>query len=319
MAITTLSELFLKAAGFNKPDCLLYKVGGTYQPVSTAELVDRVRRLAKALAGLGVQRGDRVALMAENGPHWPAVDFATLCSGAVLVPIYPTLLPEQAAYIANDCGAKVVFAQTAEHLQGFLSQRREAAAGPALSSSSRARRRPAIARVTTLADLLVRDGEVDPAAFEQKARSVQPDDLATLVYTSGTTGNPKGVMLTHGNITSNVVAAWRSCRSTAATPRCRSCRSRTLRADGRLPLLLPGRARSPTPSRSTGGAEPPGGQAARLRRGAARLREGAARGSRRTWPRRRRHARRSSTGRWRSAARPCPGVSNRQSPPGSSA
>ncbi|MFL6289501.1 MAG: AMP-binding protein, partial [Thermoanaerobaculia bacterium] len=93
MSVTTLSELFLKAAGYNKTECLLYKVGGKYQPVSTAELVDRVRRLAKALEELGVQPGDRVALMAENGPHWPTVDFATLCCGGVLVPIYPTLLP----------------------------------------------------------------------------------------------------------------------------------------------------------------------------------------------------------------------------------
>ncbi|HYU33294.1 MAG TPA: long-chain fatty acid--CoA ligase [Thermoanaerobaculia bacterium] len=206
MAVTTLPELFLKAAGFNKPDCLLSKVGGTYQPVSTAELVDRVRKLAKGLESLGVQRGDRVALMAENGPHWPTIDFATLCSGAVVVPIYPTLLPEQAAYIANDCGAQVVFAHTLQHLQGFLSQadqlpqvrhlvliQGEAPAGDP--------------RVITLADILAKTSEIDPAAFEQKARSVRPDELATFVYTSGTTGQPKGVMLTHQNIVSNVVAA----------------------------------------------------------------------------------------------------------------
>jgi long-chain acyl-CoA synthetase len=120
MAVTTLSELFLKAAGFNKPDCLLYKVGGTYQPVSTAELVDRVRRLSKALKDLGVERGDRVALMSESGPHWPTVDFATLCIGAVLVPIYPTLLPDQSSYVAKNCGAKVVVAETTQHLEGLL-------------------------------------------------------------------------------------------------------------------------------------------------------------------------------------------------------
>src|SRR5689334_23977338 len=120
MSVTTLSELFLKAASYNKPDLLLSKVGGTYQPMSTAELVDRVRRLSKALLGLGLQRGDRVALMSESGPHWPTVDFATLCSGGVLVPIYPTLLPDQAAYIADNCGAKIVFAETTAHLEGLL-------------------------------------------------------------------------------------------------------------------------------------------------------------------------------------------------------
>ena len=206
MAVTTLPELFLKAAGFNKPDCLLTKVGGTYQPVSTAELVDRVRKLAKGLEGLGVQRGDRVALMAENGPHWPTVDFATLCAGAVLVPIYPTLLSEQAAYIANDCGANVVFAQTVQLLQGFLSQADKL---PQVRHFVLIQGEPPAGdpRVTTLADLLVQTSEVDPAAFEQKARSVQPDELATFVYTSGTTGQPKGVILTHRNIVSNVVDA----------------------------------------------------------------------------------------------------------------
>ena len=89
ISVSTLTELFLKVASYNKPDCLMSKVGGTYQPISTAELVDRVRRLSKALLELGVERGDRVALMSENGPHWPTIDFATLCAGAALVPIYP--------------------------------------------------------------------------------------------------------------------------------------------------------------------------------------------------------------------------------------
>lgn len=206
MAVTTLSELFLKAAGFNKPDCLQYKVGGTYQPVSTAELVDRVRRLAKALEGLGVVRGQRVALMSENGPHWPAADFATLCIGGVLVPIYPTLLPEQATYIVNDCGAEVVFAETVAHLQGFLSHSADL---PQVRHFILIKGDPPAndPRVITLADLLAGVTSVDAAEFERKARAVQPDDLATFVYTSGTTGQPKGVMLSHRNIVSNVVAA----------------------------------------------------------------------------------------------------------------
>jgi long-chain acyl-CoA synthetase len=204
MSVTTLSELFLKAAGHNKPDCLLYKVGTAYQPVSTAELVDRVRRLTKALEELGLQRGDRVALMAENGPHWPAVDFATLCAGGVLVPIYPTLLPDQASYIANDCGAKIVFAETTAHLEGFLSKAGEL---PNVERFVLIKGTSTDPRVTTLSALLERGGGVDPVKFEEKARAVKPDDLATFVYTSGTTGQPKGVMLTHRNIVSNVVGS----------------------------------------------------------------------------------------------------------------
>ena len=204
MSVTTLSELFLKAASYNKPECLLYKVGGKYQPVSTAELVDRVRRLAKALEELGVQPGDRVALMAENGPHWPAVDFATLCIGAVLVPIYPTLLPDQSSYIVKNCGAKVVVAETTQHLDGFLQHAHDL---PEVQQFVLVRGESADPRVISLQSLLERGAGADPAAFEQKARAVKPDDLATFIYTSGTTGTPKGVMLTHRNIASNVTSA----------------------------------------------------------------------------------------------------------------
>jgi long-chain acyl-CoA synthetase len=203
MSVTTLSELFLKAASYSKPDCLQSKVGGTYQPISTAELVDRVRRLAKALLGLGLAPGDRVALMSENGPHWPTVDFATLCSGGVLVPIYPTLLPDQAAYIANDCGAKILFAETAAHLEGLLSHAGEL---PQVRQFVLIKGGSTDPRVTTLAVLLEQGAGYDAADFERRARAVRPDDLATFIYTSGTTGTPKGVMLTHNNIASNVTA-----------------------------------------------------------------------------------------------------------------
>lgn len=204
MSVTTLPELFLTAASYNKPDCLLSKVGGTYQPMSTAELVDRVRRLSKALFDLGVQPGDRVALMSENGPHWPTVDFASLAIGAVVVPIYPTLLPEQSSYIAKDCGAKVVVAETAAHLDGLLSHADEL---PEVRQFVLIRGQSADPRVITLAGLIEKGAGVDAGEFERRARAVRPEDLATLIYTSGTTGTPKGVMLTHDNIVSNVVNA----------------------------------------------------------------------------------------------------------------
>lgn len=198
-SVSTLTELFLKAASYNKPDCLLSKVGGTYQPISTAELVDRVRRLSKALRDLGVEKGDRVALMSENGPHWPTVDFATLCVGAVLVPIYPTLLPDQSTYIARNCGAKVVVAETTAHLNGLFSEEL-----PDVKQFVLIKGESSDPRVITLDKLIEQGAGVDVADFEARARSIQPDDLATFIYTSGTTGTPKGVMLTHRNVASNV-------------------------------------------------------------------------------------------------------------------
>jgi long-chain acyl-CoA synthetase len=201
ISVSTLTELFLKVASYNKPSCLMSKVGGTYQPISTAELVDRVRRLSKALLELGVERGDRVALMSENGPHWPTVDFAVLGAGAALVPIYPTLLPDQSSYIAGNCGAKVVIAETTTHLDGLLAHVDEL---PAVRQFVLIKGTSNDPRVITLDKLMEKGAGADAAEFEARARAVKPEDLATFIYTSGTTGTPKGVMLTHGNLASNV-------------------------------------------------------------------------------------------------------------------
>jgi long-chain acyl-CoA synthetase len=204
MPIETLNELFFAAARHDKPDCLLHRVDGTWRAIPTAELVGDVRRLAAALIELGVRPGARVALMAENGPHWPTIDFAGLAIGAVLVPIYPTLTADQAAYIAADAGAEVVFVEGGERLDGLLAKR---------GAMPEARRFVLIGGgdrppdTLTLAELLAATEPMDASEFERRARATRPGDLATLIYTSGTTGQPKGVMLSHGNLASNIEAS----------------------------------------------------------------------------------------------------------------
>ncbi len=204
MSIRTLSELFLHAINLGKPDCLMHKVEGTYRPISSAQLADQVFRLAKSFEELGVRRGDHVALMSDNGPHWAATDFAILSLGAVLVPIYPTLTADQSAYIANDCGARIVIAETQAHLAGFL---QHSAMMPKVEKIVLIKGTSDDPRVLSFADLIEKGAGYDRAKFEASARACQPEDLATFIYTSGTTGQPKGVMLTHGNITSNLLAA----------------------------------------------------------------------------------------------------------------
>lgn len=210
-AMETLADLFLLVASRDQTACLLAKGDDGYKPVSSRELAHRVGSLAQSLQGIGVGPGDRVALMADNGVHWPVVDFATLSSGAVSVPIYPTLLPSQAAYVARDSGAKVVFVQGRERLHKLLGCRSEMPgvqhfilidpqAGTTVPE-------PADPDLLTLPELLERGRDFDPEELDRRARAVQGEDLATLIYTSGTTGNPKGVMLTHRNIVSNILAA----------------------------------------------------------------------------------------------------------------
>ncbi len=204
MTIRTLSELFEAAIRHDKPDCLLHKSGGRYVPVSTRDFAGRVRRLAKALENAGIRPGDRVAQMAENGPHWPTIDFGALALGAVHVPVYPTLLPEGAAYVIRDCGARVLFVQGEERLAAMLAVRDQM---PAVEKIVAIDASAPGGKVEEFEAFLVSGENVTDQEFAGWLRRARPEDLATLIYTSGTTGDPKGVMLTHGNLTTNVLSA----------------------------------------------------------------------------------------------------------------
>ncbi|HUQ48020.1 MAG TPA: long-chain fatty acid--CoA ligase [Gemmatimonadaceae bacterium] len=203
----TLNELFFKSIEkFDRPDALQFNHNGKYRPVSHREVAMRVQRTALGLGTLGINKGDRVAILSENRPEWAISDYACLTSGYTDVPIYPTLPADQIAYILQDSGAVAIFVSSIEQAVKVSAIRNEVpglkhvisfdALGDAVDMS--------------LIDLEKRGAEVETpetiANYRAVANSVVPDDLATLIYTSGTTGNPKGVMLTHGNIHANVEA-----------------------------------------------------------------------------------------------------------------
>jgi len=114
MAPRTLVDIFRNLENIQKPDLLLVKKDGAWHPISTKEFMDRVRAVASALDGLGVKTGDRVALLSENRPEWSIVDFACQCYGAVLVPIFPTMVSEQAEYLLRDSGSVIAFCSNAD-------------------------------------------------------------------------------------------------------------------------------------------------------------------------------------------------------------
>ncbi len=198
--IHTLNDLFFRVLEIDRDECLLETQGEDFKAISAADLGDRVMRLEASLEAFGIQPGERVALMANNGVHWPTVDFAVLGHGAVVVPVYPTLTAEQAAYVINDCGARLVFVEEDDRLDGLL----EIAEDMPLVEQWVLIGGKSREQVPNLEDFSSTD--FDRQAFEQRARNVAIDDLATFIYTSGTTGNPKGVMLTHGNLASNIEA-----------------------------------------------------------------------------------------------------------------
>jgi long-chain acyl-CoA synthetase len=204
MAIGTLCELFYDSVDrYRKAQHLRHKEDGVWKAISSDELRVSVEELSMGLRALGVEKGARVAILAENRPEWAMADLATLVSGATDSPIYATLPPRQVLYILNDCEAGVIFVSNAlqarkvkeiraeaPHLRHVIRMDREPIADTLSLDEVRAMGRAALAK--------------DPQAARRRAAEVQEDDIATLIYTSGTTGDPKGVMLLHRNLVSNV-------------------------------------------------------------------------------------------------------------------
>ena len=205
----TLTRLFFDAVQkYDRPDALQYKEGGAYKPISHRELADRVRRTALGLQELGLQPGDRVAIISENRPEWAIADYACLMSGLTDVPFYPNLPAEQLPYLINDSGAAAIFCSTAEQ-SAKVAEIRSKTPGLKHVIGFSASKQPG--EDLTIAELEAKGKAADTAErqakYKERALAVKPDDLATIIYTSGTTGDPKGVMLSHDNIYSNVMAA----------------------------------------------------------------------------------------------------------------
>jgi long-chain acyl-CoA synthetase len=205
MAIDTICDVFYRTVEYSKTEHLKRRKDGAWQPISSDELRAAVEEISAGLRQLGVEKGDRVAIVSENRPEWAMADLATLCAGAVDAPVYPTLTVPQVFYILNDSDAKVAFVSATQ--AGKVREVREKLPflNHVVSFDT-----PAAPGCLSLDELRARGREVlakDPRAVRTRAGEVHADDLATLIYTSGTTGEPKGVMLTHGNLVHNVVEA----------------------------------------------------------------------------------------------------------------
>jgi long-chain acyl-CoA synthetase len=199
----TLCDLLAEhAAGHGDLPAMSWKRDGAWQTLSWRDYRERVAEVAMGLAGLGVGRGDFVAIMATNRPEHVLADQGAVHAGATPTTFYFTLAPEQIRYAAGHCEAKVAVLEDRDMLKRWQEIREDL---------------PALAHLVLLDgaqdgdgagvlgwDELVRRGRealaADRAAFEELAGRVSPEDNATLLYTSGTTGPPKGVLLTHHNL-----------------------------------------------------------------------------------------------------------------------
>jgi long-chain acyl-CoA synthetase len=200
--ISTINDLFRRVTAAANPRAVLWQDEfGHWQPISSDQIYQRVRALAEVFLGWGAQKGDRIALIAENRWEWAVTDFAALAIGAADVPIYPTLTGEQVAALVNDAGCRIAVVSTRQQFDKLNSVRALTQLERIVIMDSPA---PdgAISFSSLMAGADDRNSHRDPV-FDALVRAVEPKDLATLIYTSGTTGEPKGVALTHGNIAAN--------------------------------------------------------------------------------------------------------------------
>jgi long-chain acyl-CoA synthetase len=192
---STLADLLpLAAERYGGAPAVRSKEGGLWKDQSFDQVRDTARALGLGLVDLGVEKGDKVSILANTRPEWTYVDFAALSVGAVVVPIYQTNSPEECQYVLENSDAKVVVVENDEQLEKVRAVRERL---PLLEH---------VVRMTgesedaiSLEQLASRGGRREDSEWERRWRAVTPEDVCTFIYTSGTTGPPKGCVITHGN------------------------------------------------------------------------------------------------------------------------
>ena len=201
MEASSIPQVFFdRAAQRGEKTAHMVKRDGAWREISWQELGDTVRHVARGLLTLDLQAGDRVAILSDSRAEWVQCDLGTMAAAGITVPIYASSTPDQAAYILQNSGATAMFIDTAAQLDKILSVRDQV---PTLKHIIMMADEPSAAdeSILMLPDLIRRGRDADDqeAALEQRLAGLTPDHEATYVYTSGTTGPPKGVVQTHGN------------------------------------------------------------------------------------------------------------------------
>jgi long-chain acyl-CoA synthetase len=189
-------DVFTNARDHPGAVALKRKRGGAWTPVTWREFAAQVSDIAAGFIAAGIQPGDRVGLMSRTRFEWALLDYAILSAGGITVPIYPTSSAEQLEWILSDSGAAAIVVETDDHAGKVT------AARPGLPALGHVWQIDG-GRFPGLADLAAQGALVTPEQVQERRRTRGSSDLAEIVYTSGTTGRPKGCMLSHGNIVAN--------------------------------------------------------------------------------------------------------------------
>ena len=200
MNLRTLNDVFFSLVKRNSDRVMLTREGETWKTISALQLRSWVYATARQLQSWGIKKGDRVILLSENRPEWAVTDFACLLLGVVDVPIYATQTAEQCLFVLQNSEARIAFVSTRKQYEKLASIRDQTSLEYIVLMDDAPELTDAVPMQSFLHDA-PQDDDPELNAIGEK---IDPDDLATLIYTSGTTGTPKGVMLTHGNIASNI-------------------------------------------------------------------------------------------------------------------
>jgi long-chain acyl-CoA synthetase len=186
---------------FNKPDMLTYKVNGKWRSFSAKEVVEDANLISYALCEMGLQKGDKLSIISPNRPEWVMTNMGIMEAGCINVPIYPTISQTDLVFILNDAEVKYVFVPNKELYDKVVEIKHKV---PCLIDIISFDKLPNI----TDWESLIEKGKTctNISKLEAIKASIQTHDCATILYTSGTTGNPKGVMLSHHNLLSNAIA-----------------------------------------------------------------------------------------------------------------
>ncbi len=191
----TLADLLPRAAQlYGDAPAVRYREDGAWVSRGFDQVLETVRALSLGLIDLGVQRGDKVSILANTRPEWTYFDFAALSAGAVVVPIYQTNSPEECQYVLENSDARVVVVEDEEQMEKVRAVRDRL---PMLEHVMRMTGSSEDA--ISIGDLEARGAGRDAAEWEARWNSVGPEDICTFIYTSGTTGPPKGCIISHGN------------------------------------------------------------------------------------------------------------------------
>ena len=196
---SSLGELVLRSASSGSGAALRFHRDGAWRDMGYPQLGEAVRQIAAGLIAIGIETGERVALLSDTRPEWTLADCAALAAGAVVVPIYQTNSAEECRYILQHSGARLVFCEDKKQFAKIEQIRDEC---PALEHAVLLT--GSASGALSLGELIQGRTRADVESLEARLEEVRSEDPATIVYTSGTTGPPKGCVLTHRNLLSTM-------------------------------------------------------------------------------------------------------------------